>query len=264
MTLSLSILLLVLLVSCSDDKTTTPTEVNYFPLSNGNYWTYENYMLDSTGKQVQNSKSIDSVLVVRQEVEDVLSMKGVTISVAKHHYSNKNPEEQKLYYTKDALYQKFDQIPGVGGEIFGIKIKDYIPLNWILLIDFKNTNWTVIPQGNVKIADQTISGVGRVDIELNYTLVGQKGTQKQFTIKGKTVTANEYKLGFKLSGNLILKDLFNAKVPISEITIPTSMYFADGIGLVYTRTDGVALNIAGYINQRIDGNESILINYNVK
>ncbi len=180
-----------------------------------------------------------------------------------NYYTYKDSEEQKLYYTKDALYQKFDQIPGLGAELFGVKISEYIPLNWVLLIDFKNTSWTIIPQGNVKIPDQTIPGAGRVDLDLTYTLVGAKGGTKQFTISGKQYTANEYKLSFKLSGNVILKDLFGAKVPISEITFPTSMYFVDGIGMVYTKTDGVNINIAGVVNQRVDGNESILMRYNV-
>ena len=263
-TLIIALLGLFLLVSCSDDNTTNPpTEQNFFPLNIGNYWVYENYSLDSTGKRLIQTKAIDSVVVYKQETEDVLTIKSAKISVAKHHYSDKDPEEQKLYYTKDALYQKFDRIPGLGAELFGIKIKDYIPLNWVLLIDFKNTNWTIIPQGNVKIPDQTIPAVGKVDLELNYTLVGAKGGTKQFTINGKQYTANEFKLSFKISGNVILKDLFNAKVPISEITFPTSMYFVDGIGLAYTKTDGVNINIAGVANQRVDGNESELVRFNV-
>lgn len=262
--LMISLFGLFLLASCSDDSGTNPTkEPNYFPMKVGNHWVYENYNLDSAGTRITTSKSIDSVVIYKQETEDVLTIKNANISVAKHYYSNKDPEDQKLYYSKDALYQKFDQIPGLGAELFGIKIKDYIPLNWIMLIDFKNQNWTIIPQGNVKITDQTIPAAGKVDLELNYTLVGAKGGTKQFTINNKQYTANEYKLSFKISGNVILKDLFNAKVPISEITFPTSMYFVDGIGLVYTKTDGVSINIAGVVNQRVDGNESILVRFNV-
>jgi len=260
----LTFLGLFFLVSCSDDSSTNPTtEPNYFPTKIGNYWVYENYSLDSTGKRITSTKAIDSIVIYKQETEDVLTIKNAQISVAKHFYTDKESEEQKLYYTKDALYQKFDQIPGLGAELFGIKIKDYIPLNWVLLIDFKNTNWTIIPQGSVKITDQTIPAAGKVDLDLNYTLVGAKGGTKQFTIAGKQYTANEYKLSFKISGNVILKDLFNAEVPISEITFPTSMYFVEGIGLVYTKTDGITINIAGVANQRVDGNESELVRFNV-
>lgn len=252
------------LVSCSDDNSNTPTtEQNFFPLTIGNYWVYENYQLDSAGNKITASKAIDSMVIVKQEIEDVLTIKNANISEAKHYYSYKDAEDQKLYYTKDALYQKFDQIPGLGATLFGVKISEYIPLSWVMLVDFKNQNWTIIPQGNVKIADQTIPTAGRVDLDLNYTLVGTKGGTKQFTINGKQYTGNEYKLAFKLSGNVILKDLFNAKVPISEITFPTSMYFVDGVGMVYTKTDGVNINIAGVANQRVDGNESILVRFNV-
>ncbi len=262
--IAVTILGLIFLISCSDDNTTQPTtEQNFFPLNLNNYWVYENYQLDSAGNKVLATKAIDSMIVAKQETEDVLTMKSVKISVAKHYYTNKDSEDQKLYYSKDALYQKFDQIPGLGAELFGIKIKDYIPLDWVLLVDFKNTNWTIIPQGSVKIPDQTIPGAGKVDLDLSYTLVGTKGGTKQFTISGKQYTANEYKLSFKLSGNVILKDLFDAKVPISEITFPTSMYFVDGLGMVYTKTDGVNINIAGVVNQRVDGNESVLVRYNV-
>ena len=255
---------LIFLISCSDDNTTSPTtEQNFFPLNLNNYWVYENYKLDSAGNKILSTKAIDSMIIVKQEIEDVLTMKNVTISVAEHYYTDKDSEDQKLYYSQDALYQKFDQIPGLGGELFGIKIKDYIPLDWVLLVDFKNPNWTIIPQGSVKIPDQTIPSVGKIDLDLNYTLVGAKGGTKQFTISGKQYTANEYKLSFKLSGNVILKNLFDAKVPISEITFPTSMYFVDGLGMVYSKTEGVNIEIAGVANQRVDGNESILVRYNV-
>ncbi len=262
--ISLTLISLLFLFSCSDDNTTNPTnEQNFFPLTINNFWVYENYQLDSLGNKILSTKALDSMIIYKKETEDVLTLKNVQISVAKHFYTDKDDEEQKLYYSKDALYQKFDQIPGLGAELFGVKISEYIPLSWVMLVDFKNTNWTIIPQGNVKISDQTIPAAGKVDLDLNYTLVGNKGGTKQFTINGKQYTANEYKLSFKLSGNVILKDLFGAKVPISEITFPTSMYFVDGIGMIYTKTEGVNINIAGVVNQRVDGNESTLVRFNV-
>jgi hypothetical protein len=53
----------------------------------------------------------------------------------------------------------------------------------------------------------------------------------------------------------------NFQVPITSTSIVTSFYFADGVGLVGTKTLATKINIAGYINQTIDGNESTLINY---
>jgi len=248
--------------SCSDDNSTTPTtEPNYFPNVVGNYWTYENYETDSLNNKILTSKITDHVTLDRQENENVLTISNALISVLKHSYSDDSNSEQKVFYQNDAFYQKLDQLPGLGIDLFGVKISDYIEVSWVKLIDFKNDSWVILPKDTIVLKDVKITEGVNTDINIYFSINGRKGATKQFTVNNKTITANEYVTSIDISGTVILKDLMNFQVPITGTSIATSFYFADGIGLVGTKTLATKINISTYVNQTINGNESTLIDY---
>jgi hypothetical protein len=248
--------------SCSDDNSTNPTtDPNYFPNVIGNYWTYKNYETDSLNNKILSTEITDQVTLNRQENETVKTISNALISILKHQYSDNTNSEQKVFYQNDIFYQKIDQLPGLSIDLFGVKISDFIEVSWVNLIDFKNAAWVILPKDTIIMKDVKIKEGVNTDINIYFSINGRKGATKQFTIGNKTITANEYTTSIDISGTVILKDLMNFQVPITSTSIVTSFYFADGVGLVGTKTLATKINIAGYINQTIDGNESTLINY---
>lgn len=258
----LAVVAIFTLFSCSEDNSTNPTtETNYFPNVVGNYWTYENYETDSVNNKILASKITDQVTLDRQETENVMTINNASISVLKHSYSDGSNSEQKVFYQGDVFYQKLDQLPGLGIDLFGVKISDFIDIAWVKLIDFKNSTWVILPKDTIKIENvQIMTGVN-TDINIYFGINGRQGSTKQFTVNNKTITANEYITSIDISGNVILKDLMGISVPLTSTSIATSFYFADGVGLVGTKTLATKINVAGYVNQTINGNEFTLINY---
>lgn len=67
----LGIISIIILSSCKKDEeitdNTPTTTADYTPLTIGNYWIYENYMIDSTGNESLQSQ-IDTVIVDRDTI----------------------------------------------------------------------------------------------------------------------------------------------------------------------------------------------------
>lgn len=253
--------LTVLFISCSDDST-SPSKPDYYPLNAGNYWIYEQYQLDSNGNKVIATKSTDSAIVIGTQTENVLTFNGVTTYKTQHNYSIGSQGEQRNYATEDAIYQYFDQIPGFGFNLFGLKLSDFIPVNWVKMIDFKNASWVILTPDTVELPQMNLQGQN-VKLSLIFSMTGNKGMTKTFTVDSKSINTQDYVLSFNVSGSITLLDLGGMKLPINMITVPTHFYLADGIGLVSTKTETVKFSIASIINQTLTGSESTLTKYKI-
>lgn len=245
--------------SCSDNST-NPSAPNYFPLNLGNYWIYEQFLLDSLNTKVSGSMISDSVFVSGSQIENVLTNTSVTTYKMKHNYSDNSSNEQKNYSNESGIYQYFDQIPGLPSNLFGLKLSDYMQISWVKMIDLKNPTWVILSGDTLTIPEITLQGQ-RVSVSLIISMTGAKGTTKSFTVNSQTVNTQEYLLNFNVSGVITLLDLMGFKVPISAFSIPTHVYLADGIGIVSSKTESVHIGVANVINQTLPGSESTLLRY---
>jgi hypothetical protein len=248
--------------SCSDDST-NPSNPDYFPLLVGNYWVYEQYTLDSTNTKVAGSKITDSAHVVSTQNENVLTMSGVTTYKTKHTLSVGLPTEQRNYKDDNAIYQYFDQIPGLGFNLFGQNLSDLFPVDWVKLIDFKNPTWTILPADTITIPELTLSGF-RVSVKIIFNITGSKGSTKSFTVGSKNINTQDYTLSINITGEAKSLDIpLLPAIPLTAFSIPTHYYLADGIGLVSMKTESSTIKISTYFNQTLPGSESTLIRYNI-
>jgi hypothetical protein len=204
----------------------------------------------------------DSAIIIGTQTENVKTFTGVTTYKTQHNYSLGTSSEQKNYANEDAIYQYMDKIPGFGTDLFGMKLSDFIPVDWEKIIDFKNASWVILSGDTVKIPGITMQGQ-KVDLTLIYSMSGNKGMTKSFSVDSKTVNAQDYVLTFNVSGKVKLLDMGGLELNINVVSIPTHMYLADGLGLVATKTETVKFSIAGIINQTITGSESNLLRYKI-
>jgi hypothetical protein len=258
---------IALLSSCSSDNSTNPTTNGKpLPLSQGNYWIYDNYSLDSTNTKVASSKTTDSVVIKQTFVEDVLTYKGVTVYESETTNSASQFPMTTRYYTNDnGIYQKFSSIPGFPSDLFGLKLGDLVNIGWILYIDTKNPSWVSLPEQSLTLDSLQIPQAGNIKLTLKFSMNGTKGTTKQFTINGKNFTGQGYVTSIKITGTVTLLDIPRLPpVPLSEINIPTTTYYVDGIGMVYSKSDSFKVSIGTFFNQTFEGTERTLIRYNVK
>lgn len=258
---------LAIFASCSSDNSTNPTTTGKpLPLSQGNYWVYENYTLDSTNNRVASSMTIDSTYITQTFIEDVLTNKGVTVYESETKNSGTQIKTTTRYYSNDnGIYQKFTSIPGFPSDLFGLKIGDMINIGWILYVDLKNANWVSFPEQSISIDSINIPNAGNINLTLKYSMSGSKGTTKQFTINGKTYTGQGYNTNIIITGTVKLLDIpILPPVPISEINVPTTLYYVDGIGLVYSKSSSFKVSISTFFNQTFEGTERNLIRFNVK
>ena len=56
-------MLVVSFASCKKDDSPDSAKNSYFPLTNGSYWIYESYVVDSSGNEVLINNDIDSIVI---------------------------------------------------------------------------------------------------------------------------------------------------------------------------------------------------------
>ncbi|MDX9791471.1 MAG: hypothetical protein WC313_10795 [Candidatus Kapaibacterium sp.] len=221
---------LYLLSSCSEEKSTTPSDRNLFPETNGSYWIYNSTYVedgedktetDSTvavGKETIKSQSATkfAVYVEGQEVETY------------YRYSN----DSKLYALPSELLSQ---------DIVAIIPSDLLPDEWVVVADDKADNWEMF-QFNVENIPLEFSGVSAV-LNGQLKVTGIKGGSTSLTIDGSTVNAQEFTTKINYTGQINYSGM-NIDLPFEIIT---KHYFADGIGLVKTETpkQEISVNLMG-------------------
>ena len=109
--ISIIVIMLLVLASCSEDTTEPTDEKDYFPLSKGNYWIYNVYELDANSNPI-DLIGTDSIIV--SAITEINDKNGYELLV----FRNKVIFDTLYYYTKDnSIYQYLDEstdsIPGL-------------------------------------------------------------------------------------------------------------------------------------------------------
>jgi len=255
----------VIFWSCSDDdNSVTPSKSNYFPLTVGSYWVYEKYTLDSNNNRISTSLVIDSAYCksTSQEVINNITQNVYTLA---HFSSSLTNPDQEFYVSNDQIYQRYQIVPGIDLSAFGVNVNDYLNLDWMLLIDQKNTNWVCYPQKSLELPAITFPSVGDVIMTLTLKLDGKSNGDGSYVLNNKSINTKDYELDWTVSGTAKIPSLgvIGNAIPIPEFKLKTIYKLADNIGIVNIITNSEQVSILNLISFQFPGSEQNLIRYNI-
>lgn len=221
--------LTVLLASCSSDMETTqmPAEANYFPLTNGNVWNYENTLVEETGKPMTNSEKMtlnataENDQMVANFTSSNPSSSGVMTKLLDHGKLVKN--NKRLIYN---------------GEInFNLnQLEDYqIPITSLILYDVLAPSESLLKKETYSIEKEIVIEGQSLPVTFNYSISTEnKGFYKAYVIDGKSYSD-------VLQANMIIEASMNIKIgPLNGVlltkqkVLTVENFYARNTGLVYS------------------------------
>ena len=221
----------VILFSCSSDNSSSgnPSVVNYLPLTDGNYWTYD---VSTVGQSISNR---DSLYVANDTVIDTKTYKKLkTLTIPFGFYSN-SLRNNGLRKENDAIYMTGNA---------GLNLGNTLPIDLSVsdLMIFKESATLNQQLGSVSgVINQDFQGYPLV---INYTLkTTALETLPSYTAEDNTVYTDVKKvkitLNLKVSTTITIPGL---PLPISVVilnpqdVVVSTQYYAKNIGMVYTNT----------------------------
>jgi hypothetical protein len=248
---------LLMLTNCSEDN--NPSDNNgdtksFYPMKVGNYWIYENNDLDIDGKYIDDTFTMDSIVITAVEEQyGKSSFKHVAYTKTDVNDTWEYDSETYFYSEGDKLYGSFDYI--APSDDLPLPI-EFTP-GWVLLADpTASASWIIFEQEFVD-QDFEFSGLNLV-VNGDFTITGKKGKTKTHDNDGKPVTARETILSYKFDGTANYIIDFDLKFEIVG-----HLWYAEGIGLIEYTTDPTTISVPGF-SFDIEGNESLLTRYLIK
>jgi hypothetical protein len=238
----------VLVLGCSKEESSTGpgTTANYFPLAVGNWWVYQRTELDTAGNPT-GPQWRDSTVVVGQTTA------GGRQAYVMVTYRGDGEMDTSLVASEGGtrLYL------WVGGEMEDLPG----PTGWVKIADFGASSWriwdTTLTNVPVDTEGTTVSG--------NFTWQGSRGGTRALTIKGRSVTAQEFLVTLSFQGDVYSRGVRAGTLRFRQVQ---HFWIADGIGVVASRVDPselvIQLVIGGSMTQKGTGEDQVLVDYYVK
>jgi hypothetical protein len=251
LSLTLLLVVLVLLNSCSSDNPTDNNQEGDFTfLNTGNWWLYEKYIIDSLGNKTGNSTNDSTYTDGTESILGKTAFKIKTISPGAEDVVNYCYTEGEKYF----MYSDFvNQV--INKMLVNLPVQLPISLDsmWVKMADYNSNSWLVkidtIPPTEI-FPPITISGT--------FTVSGEKGTTKNMTIESKSYTAQEFKLIFKFKG--IISILPSVE---QEFTITIHSWFDRKVGILLQTYDESKFNLGAVGSYTFEGFEKKLLKYSV-
>jgi len=250
----LAIVAVVLISACSKDKSSNPDDnLEFFPASQGNYWVYEGYAIGGDNQKVPNSDFRDSVYYSRTELHLEKEAKILTTQRAGlmsfddfFHYD----ANAKILYSRENFVLPND-------DSFDLPF-DFIPEQWIELINQNTNNWIVMPEVTSSAMDIELQGIAG-KLTAKYKVNGRKASTEQIVIAGKTYTAQIYTLENVINGTFT-PNMAPIPVPITNFTIYMNLYMVEGIGIVRIYTEPSKVSVLTF-ELDFPGSNKVLVSY---
>jgi hypothetical protein len=252
-TVSILLILLVgglLLNSCKDEKTVTPSEEkNYFPSSNGSYWIYNRTYVENNEPKTTN----DSTVIVGSE-----TIHSQTASKYSMYFDGTFKESYFRYSNESKLYALPTEL--LPTELAQLIPPGILPDAWVVLADDKQSSWEMF---SFNISELPIEVMGQ-NAKLNgvVTVKGTKGSTKNIDVSGTSVVAQEFTTTISYVGKLNLAGVdFNL-----TFNIDTQNYYSDNIGLVSSETlEQTILIDLGFTKYpyKIEESKRLLVRFNI-
>ncbi|MEN3027533.1 MAG: hypothetical protein ABDH31_07530 [Chlorobiota bacterium] len=239
---------------CSTDEESSGPP-NYFPFTTGSWWAYVGTELDTAGNEVPDRRWRDSLVIVGQtEVEGKRAAVIVT-------YTDGSPADTIMAATEGGrLYYYF------GGQSLQ-RLPFPTPRGWVMFADPNAAEWTAW--------DTTVTGFPvrlpglpqEVAISGRFEWKGQRGGTTTVTVKGRSVTAQEFVTTISFSGDLFFGVL---RAGTASFRFPIRLWAADGIGIVRRQEDPpvavITSNLLPGGQQRFSfsGQRRVLVDYSLQ
>ncbi len=219
------------LISCDSGSSTSPKESNpYFPTSEGSYWIYEVYDVETEGEIDEESKEIDSVVSVspkRVDGKDASVFARYTIDEI---FAEKTGES--YYFTDDVkIYFHVGEIGSrLDTNIF--PVNDFFDEPWLPFIDIEDDLWRIYKKN---LEDISIPGFAGVKIEGEIEVNGSSEGLEQIEFGGRSETAMVF----------LMETSFVGKLKFGNLVLPITFeqdsryYLVENIGAAIIEVDPV-------------------------
>ena len=238
--------------SATDFELITASNDNLFPITNGSYWVYEKYQLDSLNNRITPYTCLDSNVITGTK-----SLLGQTASILSG-FTNESgayvAKNDQYYYTNNnILYTHsswFDDLMSIGGQ--GFKLPFNIDEQWFKIIDPSNNSWQIFQKTFNKETFQfgTVTGTLTINaINKGYETVAGYSNCLKIT----------YPFTFVGSVNV-----YNTDIPLN-ITRNMHVWYSNGTGKVMIRIESTTLVIVpGSVPTVVPGYDLVLVRKSIK
>ncbi|OGU40855.1 MAG: hypothetical protein A2X61_15900 [Ignavibacteria bacterium GWB2_35_12] len=223
-------------ISCNSETSPTVDKImsEYFPTTIGNWWKYENWVLDSNGLRTKNI-SVDSVVV-----ENII------------YYEGKNSVVLVTYSSRDDTVIKSTNYIAIEGSkllaYMNLTFSDGDSIPWITAADLDGSEWLMVEKDIINENNQ-------VKNEFYIKISGSKGAVLDFNFKSDILKVQEFMTYYiQRTSTIMPKDTVKTDMESSYQDL-----YCKGIGQVYSKY--MMVKNLGYERQ---GYETTLIDYYVK
>lgn len=268
--LLISVIAMGLLVSSCKDTPTIPSteQESNFPSEIGNYWVYQNILVDGTTKvEDPSQKYIDSTyaLEVVKNVNDTIYKHKTTIDVKNEMQLNATVINS-FKYQNSKLYSDFSYIFPSQVPMFNTMkgyLNSYNLTDMIVIGDYKAIlPWIILPEITLDSLNLPISGYDVKLSNIRYSISGAKGIALPVTIGTKTVSSTEFIVTHLIQANATLSG-----IPIGTLNVNMVIksYYAKNYGLVKKVLEPASVVIPVLGNVALsDGYNTTLLRYKIK
>lgn len=238
--------ILALLVSCEEDSTGPGTQKTYFPLTTGSWWIYFNYDIDSSGHEIAETESYDTVRIVGTQ-----TINGKSAVIMTTHNSTGEVDTSYFAYENNKLYTFMN--------FFSNEFIDFAESQWILIADFNASSWKILPDTTLPPVDIPIPDVGTAKLTATITIDGSKTGQSNIPVKGKSIVSQEILNTTKITMTFEIPGI---PLPLPATTnVKMHLYFGENIGLVGRRVEPTSIDLTIGMKEWINGSYGELVDY---
>jgi len=238
--LSFAVTALMLIVSCSEDSSTQPTTTDYsdyYPLSVGSWWVYENWRTDENFVP-DSLLSRDSTVIVS---EMLFNGKMAKVRITFDTYSGEAIDTTYEYFENNTVYN-WDQISPFSDEE-----------GWVVRGDFTKNKITIL---DTNVTDATIEDIMIFSGNLKAEMI--KGLNKSVMLKDMEYSALTYDMIIDMEGTVMVPGY--GEYPF-EMNATGNMYFVKNIGRVQILS---VRSMEVFIVNETEYNKEILVDWNIK
>lgn len=248
----LFVLSVIVLSSCSDDKTPTnpggDTNSVLLPSTVGSYWINSNVETTPPPSVVaiDSTRFNDSVVVISNGMYEGRQSSTIVTFV------NGNGSDT-THYNQNAN-ELYSYSAGISTPFFSI------PRGWLKVADYNATSWKPFPDTTLVNSPITFDGI---EATVNGTISSSstRGGNSTVTIDGKTYTATQFTTTISVD---LVATPSGIPLPITlKFDIVSRVNHVKGVGIASSTTDGFKLTIPVVGEVPTNGNQSNLLRFKI-
>lgn len=238
--------------SATDFELITSSNDDLLPITNGSYWVYEKYELDTLNNRITPYTCLDSNVITGTK-----SLLGQTASILSGFtnesgsYVAKN--DQYYYKSSEVLYTHsswFDDLMSIGGQ--GFKLPFNIDEQWFKIIDPISNNWQIFQKAFNKETFQFGTVTGTLTIN---------AVNKGYENVGSYTNCLKITYPFTFVGSV---NVYNQDIPLN-ITRNMHVWYSNGTGKVMIRIETTKITLfSGSAPTVVPGYDLVLVRKSIK